>query len=172
MVPRLIFEARILYNWNLSSPGDESQTNLRIKSHRGIIPQENLLQLLWLYCDEGRALVNTIAGNHFFLLPNGRLEDIFFQWIINSVHAVPLSSHSLRNVCVCVCSILNEYGVALYIHKHSKTNLICCCKLWVFRDKKSQQPTRRLVWLVKWLFLISHRGLLYSAHHHCCLYCE
>lgn len=39
----LIFLGRILYNWNLSSPGDESKTNLRIKSHRGIIPKGNLL---------------------------------------------------------------------------------------------------------------------------------
>lgn len=39
----LIFRGRILYNWNLSSPGDESKTNLRIKSHRGIIPKGNLL---------------------------------------------------------------------------------------------------------------------------------
>lgn len=47
----LIFLGRILYNWNLSSPGDESKTNLRIKSHRGIIPKGNLLSLLWLYYD-------------------------------------------------------------------------------------------------------------------------
>lgn len=39
----LIFLGRILYNWNLPSPGDESKTNLRIKSHRGIIPKGTLL---------------------------------------------------------------------------------------------------------------------------------